>query len=249
MKKTDTWMPLYVGDYMADTARLTTEQHGAYLLLMLDYWRKGPPPDSDEVLATITKLSVAAWRKHRPALEGFFRIEEGYWYQGRIDRERDRARAVSGKRSEAGKAGAAVKHGKQPGKSVANATANAEANAQQNPGPSQSQLQEAKDKTVALPRSLTLGDLVSTGVTEAVAVEFMSMRKRKRAPLTERAWAGIEREIRKAGWSVQDALEKCLARGWQGFEADWVRGEKPQKTVITSQPNDAERYSWAGVKS
>jgi uncharacterized protein YdaU (DUF1376 family) len=50
------WFPFYVGDYTRDTARLTTEAHGAYLLLMLDYWVNGAPPDDDETLATITKL-------------------------------------------------------------------------------------------------------------------------------------------------------------------------------------------------
>ncbi len=61
-------MPLYIGDYLADTSRLTTEQHGAYLLLLMDYWRSGRLPDNDQVLAQITKLSPDAWSNARAIL-------------------------------------------------------------------------------------------------------------------------------------------------------------------------------------
>ena len=59
--KVDIWMPLYVADYLSATSRLTTEQHGAYLLLLMDYWKNGAPPNNDAVLAQITKLSPNAW--------------------------------------------------------------------------------------------------------------------------------------------------------------------------------------------
>lgn len=90
------WFPFYVGDYIKDTARLTTEAHGAYLLLMLDYWTKGTPPDNDEVLATITRLPVKTWTtKIRPLLRGFFTVQDGMWHHGRIEEELARAAEVT----------------------------------------------------------------------------------------------------------------------------------------------------------
>ena len=32
------WMPLYIGDLQAKFARMTAEQIGAALLLMMDFW-------------------------------------------------------------------------------------------------------------------------------------------------------------------------------------------------------------------
>jgi uncharacterized protein YdaU (DUF1376 family) len=94
------WFPFYVGDYTRDTARLTTEAHGAYLLLMLDYWVNGAPPDDDETLATITKLPVSIWRKRRPALAKFFKIKDGMWTHARIEKEKAKAEEVGASNSD-----------------------------------------------------------------------------------------------------------------------------------------------------
>lgn len=96
------WMPLYVGDYLGDTGHLTTAQHGAYLLLMMHYWRKGELPDDDRQLAKITKLPLRTWRDYRATLQDFF--HDG-WRHKRIEAELQRMTEVSAKRAIAGQKG------------------------------------------------------------------------------------------------------------------------------------------------
>ncbi|SDT60363.1 YdaU family protein [Bradyrhizobium canariense] len=96
------WMPLYVGDYLGDTGHLTTAQHGAYLLLMMHYWRKGELPDDDRQLSKITKLPLRTWCEYRATLQDFF--HEG-WKHKRIDAELEKMMRVSAKRAIAGQKG------------------------------------------------------------------------------------------------------------------------------------------------
>lgn len=95
-------MPLYVGDYLGDTGHLTTAQHGAYLLLMMHYWRKGQLPDDDRQLSKITKLPLKTWCEYRRTLQDFF--HEG-WKHKRIDAELEKMMRVSAKRAIAGQKG------------------------------------------------------------------------------------------------------------------------------------------------
>jgi uncharacterized protein YdaU (DUF1376 family) len=91
-------MPLYVGDYLGDTGHLTTAQHGAYLLLMMHYWRKGELPDDDRQLSKITKLPPKTWSEYRPVLQQFF---HSGWRHKRIDAELERVMRVSERRASA----------------------------------------------------------------------------------------------------------------------------------------------------
>jgi len=106
MSKAKAWMPLYIADYLGDTQRLTTEQHGAYLLLMMDYWRNGPPPDNDEILQQITLLGRAKWQKHKAILRAFFTVESNAWHHKRIEHERASAMDNSERRASKAKAAA-----------------------------------------------------------------------------------------------------------------------------------------------
>jgi uncharacterized protein YdaU (DUF1376 family) len=87
-KKTDAWMPLWIGAYLADTMRLTTLQHGAYFLMLLAYWRDGEAlPDDDEDLRSITKTEKAEWKKLRPVMANFFVVGNGVWWHKRVESE------------------------------------------------------------------------------------------------------------------------------------------------------------------
>lgn len=99
------WMPMEVAAYLADTPRLTTEQHGAYHLLIYDYWRNGPLPDDDIALANIVRLRLGRWREHKPVLRGYFQVEDGRWHHKRIDRELEVAEKRYRRRSSAGQRG------------------------------------------------------------------------------------------------------------------------------------------------
>jgi uncharacterized protein YdaU (DUF1376 family) len=99
-------MPLYIGDYMADTAHLTTEQHGAYLLLIFACWTHGGfLPDDDIKLAAITRLSLDAWKATRDTLAEFFKISGQKWRQKRVRVELERATHLHEVRSKAGSKG------------------------------------------------------------------------------------------------------------------------------------------------
>lgn len=123
-------MPFYVGDYLRDTGRLTTENHGAYLLLIFDYWTsRAPLPDDDDQLAAIVRLPVARWQKARKVIVNYFTVADGVWRHKRIDAEIERANSISKARQEAGKRG---------GKAKAIATSELEQTPKQNPTPSPS---------------------------------------------------------------------------------------------------------------
>lgn len=105
--KTDVWMPLWIGSYLADTMKLTTVQHGAYFLLLMAYWReRSPLKDDDNELRSITKTERAEWRKMRPVLAAFFKVADGVWWHKRVEQEMAAADERSKKAKEKAQKGA-----------------------------------------------------------------------------------------------------------------------------------------------
>lgn len=89
------YMPLFVADYLADTAHLSTIQHGAYLLLIMNYWQRGGPlPNDDARLSRIVRMSVRNWQQIKAPIVELFATGSDSGPQllqhHRIDRELDR---------------------------------------------------------------------------------------------------------------------------------------------------------------
>lgn len=101
---TTAYMPLWVGDYLADTSHLTTQEHGTYLLLIMHYWRNGPLPTDKRKLCRITKQS--RYTNCITILDEFFTEKDGRWHHKRIDKELEKVHEYKAKRSNAGKVGA-----------------------------------------------------------------------------------------------------------------------------------------------
>jgi uncharacterized protein YdaU (DUF1376 family) len=78
------YLPFYVGEYLRETRHLTLEQHGAYVLLLLEYWWKSSLPDDDLQLARIVGVTPAKWQKLKPVLLDLF--DDG-WRHERIDEQ------------------------------------------------------------------------------------------------------------------------------------------------------------------
>ncbi len=87
MSKADIWMPFYVSDYLADTMHLSAAEHGAYLMLILHYWKSGPIPFDHSRLSIISKLGDA-WSNASSTLVAFFEQRDGMLYHNRIDKEK-----------------------------------------------------------------------------------------------------------------------------------------------------------------
>jgi len=98
-------MQLYVADYLADTIHLDTDEHGAYLLLIMNYWQTGKPIPVNRLQA-ITKLSNDRWTTVEHTLSEYFNVGSTHWQHDRIDADLLMVEQSQTQRSKAGKASA-----------------------------------------------------------------------------------------------------------------------------------------------
>ena len=214
-----------IGDYASHTQRLSLLEDLAYRRLLDEYYLHERPLNSG--LTSVARQ--IGMRDHEDevqfVLESFFQLTEDGWVNKRADQE---IAHYKGKIEQASKAGKASAERRSNGRSTDVQLTN-------NQQPITNKHKPIKN-TVATPN----------GVTESVWQDWLSLRKTKKAAVTQTAIDGIAREASKAGVSLQTALETCCARGWTGFKADWLKDKGEQKS-FAEKDYDFKRARWEAM--
>ncbi len=100
--------PFSIGDYLQDTQQLNTEEHGAYLLILMAMWSSGKCclPSDDATLARVAKLSRRKWSQTvTKRVAPYFVLNGSTWTHSRMQKDwakvaervaRNRANAMQG---------------------------------------------------------------------------------------------------------------------------------------------------------
>lgn len=191
---------------LADTAQISAESLGAYVLLLGGCWQAGGAIKNDpEELARRARMSPRQWKRVAPSVLQFFTENNGLLSQKRLTAELERARGKSVVRAEAGRLGGHSRASKS------------QAIASQMPKQNESIAtilpKHLKDSKIleSASQPLVAGQLPShEALSQAllVAVGLGDARAERHPGLIV---TGQMMEFLKRGYSLQDDLVACIA--------------------------------------
>jgi len=198
-----------IGDYVSHTRHLSPIEDIAYRRLLDAYYLSERPLNSG-VAVVARQIGLRDYEQEVSiVLDEFFKLTENGWISSRADKEIAHFHSKIEQASKAGKASAERR----------NNARSTDVQPTNNQEPITNNHKPKNTNTVAPP----------DGVTDSVWQDFKTLRKVKKAPITNAAMDGIQREAAKAGWSIESALMECCTRGWVGFKAEWVAKTAPDK--------------------
>jgi len=219
------YYPFHLGDYATHTAHLDMLEDLAYRrLLDLYYLRETPIPADIQEAARLIRMKAQS-EYVEAVLREFFELSEDGWRHGRCDEELARMQDKQAKARASAEASVRARQAKVQQTlndriTDAQPTLNAGQADVELPTPTPTptpintpSLRSGVERTVTVKKP--------DDVPPEIWRDFQTVRKAKRSPLTPKAFEGIEREVKKAGISLTEALTICIERGWQGFQASW----------------------------
>jgi uncharacterized protein YdaU (DUF1376 family) len=207
----------HVGDYALHTAHLSDYEDLAYRRLIDLYYTTEKPLSLDAGrVARLIRMSDHIQVVSDVLSEFFLKSEDGY-INKRCDDEIEKYRAKACRAKDANTKRWAS-HLKSDMKSDMKSAPNQEprTNNQEEPKP-------IEPKPIApTARFDPKAHLMAKGIDDSLAADWITLRRAKKAPPTEAAISGIEREANKARITLADALSLCCQRGWAGFKSEWA---------------------------
>ncbi|HEY6020591.1 MAG TPA: hypothetical protein VIY48_12085 [Candidatus Paceibacterota bacterium] len=85
-------------------------------------------------------------------------------------------------------------------------------------------------------------ELLNLGASGSLVADWLAVRKAKKASNTKTALDAFLREVKKAGYTTDQALRICCEKSWQGFNAEWVKDIKTDP-VSKAQTLSPEEYA------
>lgn len=93
------WMPLYISEFISETASLTATETGIYIRLLAHCWQHKTIPNDDRKLAVISHCSPRLWRRHKKAvLQLFVPIDVHFFGHIEVSKRIRRYEEISNKR-------------------------------------------------------------------------------------------------------------------------------------------------------
>lgn len=236
------YLPLFGSDYLADTSHLSTEEHGAYLLLMMAAWRQddcGLPVD-DKKLARITGLSVRKWTAIKETILEFWTVENGRIYQPRLLKEW----VYACKKSEGNRENARKRWNSQTTENKQNGSCDriSDGNAPQ-PQPHIEEPNGSSPPVSPEPKSKRSKKILTIEIPDWVPLmqwdAFIEMRRRKGAFPTdyaaERLIAKLD-EFRAQGHDPRRVLDQSTVKNWTDIFP--IKDQNHGNRSFSDQPRD-----------
>ncbi|MEK8984978.1 DUF1376 domain-containing protein [Escherichia coli] len=256
------YMQLYIADYLADTMHLSAEEHGAYLLLMFNYWQTGKPIPKNR-LAKIARLTNERWADVEPSLQEFFCDNGKEWVHLRIEEDLASVREKLTKKSAAGKASVQARRSRKEAdvqtkqeRNLTGVQTDVEVVFEHDVNTKATNKDTDKDLKTDPPlnpprgnRGVKKFDPLDIALPNWISVslwrEWVEFRQALRKPIrTEQGANGAIRELekfRQQGFSPEQVIRHSIANEYQGlFAPKGVRPETLLRQVNTvSLPDSA----------
>ena len=232
------YMQLYVADYLADTQHLTTEEHGAYMLLIFSYWQTGKPLKVDR-LQTLARMFNDRWPSVNDSLSEFFTEENGVWIHARIEEDLEKVLSKSSSCSAAGKASALARAIKKQTDSndrstivKADVTTNVSTNSQRKGNHTDTDTDTKADKYTTKHFKEAL---LSAGADSMYVDTWVAIRKKKKATNSQIALNKFLNQVKQSNQPINDVLKLCCEKSWGSFEVEWLPQSKVNKHDLSNK--------------